>query len=328
MVHLPLDSNKNYARKKVVIVGAGISGLICAAELLDSNEFSASDIIILEARDRIGGRIHTKFMNVGDGDTMIPFDLGAAWVHGTLNNPMLESSQLQGSDLALIDRSPRGNPWTRPRLSLFSEDSPLIDIYCNGKKVPLCDVLRGLDLYENLMNAVAKVGYAAYYCSEGLSLSKLSVSDAIQSIQSCLSQTEMFSSYSKYSANIFLHMLELWHGCDLDDIQLSEIAADEGEQEAGCDGDFPGPHCGIRGGMCSLLKPLESKVGKLVQLESEVTKIICKDEDDERSLDIICKNGNCIQSNFCVVTVPLGCLCSHVNTMFEPALSQNKIEVR
>ena len=42
------------AKPKVVIIGAGISGLSCAVNLLHR-----CDVTILEARDRVGGRINT-----------------------------------------------------------------------------------------------------------------------------------------------------------------------------------------------------------------------------------------------------------------------------
>lgn len=51
---------------KYIIVGAGLSGLTTAYSLIENGE---EDFIILEARDRIGGRIHTK-------DAI---DLGATW---------------------------------------------------------------------------------------------------------------------------------------------------------------------------------------------------------------------------------------------------------
>lgn len=57
----------------VVIIGAGISGLEAAHQL---DRKGVKPIMILEGRDRIGGRIWTEKI----GDT--PIDLGASWIHG------------------------------------------------------------------------------------------------------------------------------------------------------------------------------------------------------------------------------------------------------
>ena len=64
----------------VAIIGAGAAGL-AAARTLDGSSLSS---IILEARDRIGGRAHT--MIVGDN---IPFDLGCGWLHSADENPFV-----------------------------------------------------------------------------------------------------------------------------------------------------------------------------------------------------------------------------------------------
>lgn len=58
------------ANAKIIIVGAGISGISAAAKLLE-NGFK--NLVVLEAENRIGGRVNT-----------IPFanstvDLGAQW---------------------------------------------------------------------------------------------------------------------------------------------------------------------------------------------------------------------------------------------------------
>ena len=57
----------------VVIVGAGVSGLAAASAL----HRSGLTIAVLEARDRIGGRIHT----IHDASVSAPVELGAEFVH-------------------------------------------------------------------------------------------------------------------------------------------------------------------------------------------------------------------------------------------------------
>ncbi|XP_070491248.1 spermine oxidase-like [Chironomus tepperi] len=66
---------------KIVIVGAGLSGLSAAVRLLE-NDYD--DIIILEAENRIGGRIYS--VKFSDGF----IDLGGQWVHGQKNNSVYD----------------------------------------------------------------------------------------------------------------------------------------------------------------------------------------------------------------------------------------------
>lgn len=61
-----------------VIIGAGISGLKAG---IDLNK-AGLNTLILEARDRLGGRLYTKDL---DG---FAADLGASWFHDCLNNPL------------------------------------------------------------------------------------------------------------------------------------------------------------------------------------------------------------------------------------------------
>jgi monoamine oxidase len=61
-------------RADVIVIGAGAAGLSAAAELADSG----LSVILLEARDRIGGRIYT----LNDLGQQFPIELGAEFVHG------------------------------------------------------------------------------------------------------------------------------------------------------------------------------------------------------------------------------------------------------
>lgn len=66
---------------KIIIIGAGVAGIAAAKRLLE-NGFT--NIIILEAENRIGGRIHS----VEFGGSVV--DLGAQWCHGQEQNAVYE----------------------------------------------------------------------------------------------------------------------------------------------------------------------------------------------------------------------------------------------
>lgn len=65
---------QSQARTDVIVLGAGAAGLACAASLV----LAGRRPIVLEARPRIGGRIHTLHER-GAG---LPVELGAEFVHG------------------------------------------------------------------------------------------------------------------------------------------------------------------------------------------------------------------------------------------------------
>jgi spermine oxidase len=69
--------------KSIVVVGAGLSGFSAAARLME-NGFT--DLTILEAEDRFGGRIHS--VDYLDGK----IDLGGQWCHGQGKNIIYESA--------------------------------------------------------------------------------------------------------------------------------------------------------------------------------------------------------------------------------------------
>lgn len=81
-------------RADVAVVGAGVAGLAAAREL----RRSGLTVVVLEARDRIGGRILT----VRDPRLPLPVELGAEFVHGAapLTYRFLAEAGLTTCDLA------------------------------------------------------------------------------------------------------------------------------------------------------------------------------------------------------------------------------------
>jgi len=64
---------------RVAVIGAGMAGLACARRLAAAGY----ETVVLEARDRIGGRIRTDRRWPG-----MAVDLGASWIHGVSGNPV------------------------------------------------------------------------------------------------------------------------------------------------------------------------------------------------------------------------------------------------
>ena len=71
---------------EIAVVGAGAAGLTAARILVDDGR----DVVVLEARDRIGGRTHTA--DVGAARV----DLGGAWLHGVVGHPMADFGAASG----------------------------------------------------------------------------------------------------------------------------------------------------------------------------------------------------------------------------------------
>lgn len=80
--------------EKIGIIGAGIAGLAAAKRLIDHGY----SVEILEARDRVGGRIHTD-----ESTFSAPIDLGAAWLHSAKNNPLAKSAKELGIETLECD---------------------------------------------------------------------------------------------------------------------------------------------------------------------------------------------------------------------------------
>lgn len=106
----------------IVVVGAGLAGL-SAARLLAQ---SGMPVVVLEARDRIGGRVWTSRLWADQ-----PCDMGASWIHGAKGNPVTQIAQaakarlLETSYDASIMLGPEGKP-------IFPDLGPIEDLIADA----------------------------------------------------------------------------------------------------------------------------------------------------------------------------------------------------
>src|SRR5579872_5701098 len=95
----------------VIIIGAGVAGLAAAAPLLRSGH----SVLIVEARDRIGGRLWTRH----EPDLTAPIELGAEFIHGNVPETF---ALLQAAGKSALDTG--GAHWTfqKGRLQQRTDD--------------------------------------------------------------------------------------------------------------------------------------------------------------------------------------------------------------
>ncbi|WIB76969.1 NAD(P)/FAD-dependent oxidoreductase [Curtobacterium sp. MCPF17_002] len=71
---------------EVAVIGAGVAGLTAARLLSDAGR----RVVVLEARDRVGGRVHT------DRRDGLVTDLGASWIHGVDGSAVADAAAAFG----------------------------------------------------------------------------------------------------------------------------------------------------------------------------------------------------------------------------------------
>ncbi|SFS07446.1 Monoamine oxidase [Microbacterium sp. cf046] len=73
-------------RFDTIVIGAGVSGLTAARLLAGAGQ----NVVVLEARDRVGGRVVT------DRRYGLATDLGASWIHGITDSPVAAAAEAFG----------------------------------------------------------------------------------------------------------------------------------------------------------------------------------------------------------------------------------------
>jgi monoamine oxidase len=98
----------------VLIIGAGASGLMAAWELVQAGK----KVAIVEARDRIGGRINTHT----DEQFSIPIELGAEFIHGDLELTQLLLKKAKAASIKIS-----GEIWQKENEKLQKQEDFIED---------------------------------------------------------------------------------------------------------------------------------------------------------------------------------------------------------
>ncbi|TRY78224.1 hypothetical protein TCAL_04246 [Tigriopus californicus] len=277
-------------RTKVVIIGAGASGLAAADALLKND---LKDFMILESSDRIGGRVHSIDWAGTD------IELGAQWIHGEEGNVACEIALEHG-----ILEDPKA-----PTLEDIGED--FFDSHGNEWDEQLVEDIEAIfeqaedDLEERPVQSEESIG--DYFEPKIKEL----VQDRDDTFRKHVFMYLDF--YHRYQQAV--EACNHWNQASLySGHRLYELPP--GKESIALKGDHK---------MSDILDTfLSDELKSKIAIGSEVTQI--SEDESKAGYKITTKNGKTFLTDAVLVSVSLGVLKAHHPTLFSPPLPKAKVE--
>ncbi|KAL3684178.1 hypothetical protein R1sor_002200 [Riccia sorocarpa] len=269
-------------RPTVLVIGAGVAGL-AAARVLQAQSFR---VIVLESRDRVGGRVYTDY-SFG-----FPVDMGASWLHGLCkSNPL---AHLIGQLKLPLYRTSGDNS------VLYDHDLESYALYdMEGNKVPQQMVIEVGLAFEALLEETKRV-------REEIS-TDISVMKALQLVQERRPDLKQEGLRHKV-LQWYLCRMEGWFAADTD--RISVQSWDEEEV-------LEGGHGLMVRGYAPVIATLSA--GLDIRLNTRVRNVQRRMHSGIQGVRAITENGAIFEADAAVIAVPLGVLKSDA-VRFEPRL--------
>lgn len=280
-------------RASVIVVGAGMAGLSAAQHLFNAG---FTDVQILEASDRLGGRVHTYDIGDHNGRSAL-IELGANFIHGTHGNAVysLATEHNLLSPFVLLDRM--GG-------CVYTEDGRRIDQSLTDRVWKIFhEVEKELeDIVSENTDPSADVGrYMEDRLQERLGQFAPDQQSDIRALLNCM-----------------LNYLSLYSAEDLEKVSLKYI---------GCYREIDGKNVILPNGFRSIIDVIaqdlppntlrfNTKVEKISYLNTKTVTVSCQTPSGKRTFE----------ANHAIVTCSLGVLKSCHSDMFEPPLPTKKVK--
>ncbi|CAI9754467.1 unnamed protein product [Fraxinus pennsylvanica] len=268
----------------VIVIGSGFAGIAAARALHDA----MFQVIVLESRDRIGGRVHTDY------SFSFPVDLGASWLHGVCKeNPLAPVIGRLGLPLY---RTSGDNS------VLYDHDLESYALYdMDGNQVPQELVSKTGETFESILKETDLVRQEFS--------GDMSIQRAISIVFERRPDLRLEGLAHKV-LQWYLCRMEGWFAADADTISVKCW-----DQEV----LLPGGHGLMVRGYLPVINTLAK--GLDIRLGHRVTKVVRR----YNGVKVTVQDGRTFIADAAVVTVPLGVLKSNC-IKFEPRLPEWKEE--
>lgn len=256
----------------VVIIGGGMAGVTAARELGSSGK----KCIILEARNRLGGRTFSTEVFGEKGE------VGGQWIHWIQPHVWAETTRY---GLGIVE-SPGGNP-----SSVGVIANGVLKRYTPDESLPL--LTAGMSKAFPEAATLFPRPYDPYFNRDFLKLDNLSVADRLKQIKMTSVERSMCEAYFTTAVSGSLDRSGL-----LDQMHWFARANEDGALLLRACSEFK-----IREGTITLINHMLAEGKPAVRLNTPVASV--QQTDDK--VHVKCEDGTLVSATACVVALPMNC---------------------
>jgi monoamine oxidase len=251
----------------VVVVGAGVAGLSAAIAL----QRSSRNVVVLEARSRVGGRVFTSPRGL---------EWGAMWLHGTRGHPLLQHNV----ECELVEVVP--DCWWRCG---FPEETCLV---YNSIPVSQAEFESSWETYQRISRGI---GLEITEAHKEIPADVVFFSFVKEHFPQVVEDLRLMN-----TIKWFLYKIEDWMGEALHELSAHDVFSGS----PALWGDFPGSHAIVKGGMLKLIERILDKYDIKVFHDKPVAHI---DYSGEKAR-VLCEDGTEYIADKVISAVPVAVL--------------------
>lgn len=275
------------------LIFLGASGLACANHL--TNQIEKNKILILEARDRIGGRVHTDY----DFFPSCPIELGGEFIHGDKTVTMQLAKKM---NLEILDAPRKKQMYWKTSAKDYQANEQL------SKETIQSGAKHVSQLPMEVKKQLQKMNYDIANCPKAFVNVDMSVYDYF-----------LTQGWNKKIDNIYYSMdipqvlLGQPYCCSLSTISLLDFMHEQVVDTSG-EGDFR-----VKTGYTNMFKSFSKELN--IKFNSQVKTI----KYSKQGVEITTTNGQAFTALKCVITIPVALLQDAIaDNMFVPQLNSEK----
>lgn len=283
---------------EIIVLGCGIAGL-AAGRVLNSAKVN---FLMLEASNRVGGRIHTVNMrNLRDDGEIVRVEAGAQWIHGK-NNELFQYANKLGMIRSELSEEAEGD-YVREDGAHFDDFFVRKIDFKIGQILEECE-----QLVEEKNNRDFKFPTSiAEYVGEKFE----EFVKTLETSEEKLQARQLLDWHRKFQI--------IDNSCDcLDDIS----AKDWGNYSF--NGESCQTHINVTNGMSAIANKLNDELKEFIKFNKIVENVVW---NEPNGMKVICQDGSIYRSNNLICTFSLGVLKNQHKIMFSPLLPKKHQEV-